>query len=63
MWIRIVDLYSDSEFTVTENDGSMGTWLDFIVIKTVDNYLVPWLASQTDMLAEDWSVVDRGARA
>lgn len=27
---------------------------NFIVMKTADNKLVPWLASQTDILAEDW---------
>lgn len=26
----------------------------YIYISPVDNELVPWLASQTDMLAEDW---------
>lgn len=28
--------------------------MPFICMKTADNKLVPWLASQTDMLAEDW---------
>ena len=27
---------------------------EFIVMKTADDSLIPWLASQTDMLAEDW---------
>jgi len=31
--------------------------LPWIGIKTADNKFVPWLASQTDILAEDWSVV------
>lgn len=31
-----------------------GSWLPFIAMKTVDGKLVPWLASQTDILAEDW---------
>ena len=30
----------------------------YIYMSPVDGELVPWLASQTDMLAEDWSVVD-----
>lgn len=30
--------------------------LDAIYMKTADNKLVPWLASQTDMLAEDWQL-------
>lgn len=33
-------------------------WHGFITMKTADNSLVPWLASQTDMLAEDWVLVE-----
>lgn len=29
-----------------------------IDMKTADGQIVPWLASQTDVLAEDWEVVD-----
>lgn len=29
----------------------------YIAMKTVDNKLVPWLASLTDVLAEDWEIV------
>lgn len=32
--------------------------LPYIYMKTADNKLVPWLASQTDMLCEDWCVVE-----
>ncbi|MDQ8953491.1 DUF2829 domain-containing protein [Acinetobacter rudis] len=31
--------------------------LDAIYMKTADNKLVPWLASQTDVLAEDWVIL------
>lgn len=41
-----------------------GEWKDgvfpqseFLVMKTADNKLIPWLASQTDVLAEDWEVL------
>jgi hypothetical protein len=30
----------------------------FIAIKSIDNGMVPWLPSQTDVLAEDWCVVE-----
>lgn len=30
----------------------------WIGMKTADGKFVPWLASQTDMLAEDWNTVD-----
>ena len=29
----------------------------YIFMKTADDQLVPWLASQTDLLAEDWQKV------
>ncbi len=32
--------------------------LPYIYMSTVTGQLVPWLASQTDMLAEDWSVIE-----
>lgn len=33
-------------------------WLSFVVMKTVQDTLVPWLCSQTDLLAEDWEIVE-----
>lgn len=35
-----------------------GNLLSWIGIKTADNKFVPWLASQTDMLAEDWEIIE-----
>ena len=34
--------------------------LPYIYMSTVQGDLVPWLASQTDLLAEDWEVVAVG---
>ena len=31
--------------------------LPYIYMKTADNHLVPWLASQTDILASDWMIL------
>lgn len=31
--------------------------LPWIGMRTADNSFVPWLASQTDILAEDWDIV------
>jgi hypothetical protein len=33
--------------------------LPYIYMKTADNNLVPWLASQTDILSEDWTILDK----
>ena len=32
--------------------------LPWIGMKTADSHFVPWLASQTDILAEDWETVE-----
>ena len=32
--------------------------LPWIGMKTADNKFIPWLASQTDILAEDWGLVE-----
>lgn len=33
--------------------------LPYIYMSTVQDDLVPWLASQTDLLAEDWDIHDK----
>lgn len=41
-----------------------GTEIDYhahIDMKTAQGYVVPWLASQADMLADDWQIVDQAA--
>lgn len=35
-------------------EGTICKFLPYIMMKTADNCFVPWLASQTDILAEDW---------
>lgn len=30
----------------------------YITTKTVDDEIVPWVASQTDVLAEDWTLLE-----
>lgn len=53
MFLERVDPYDNKQFRLTETDPA-GTFLPWIGMKTADNGFVPWLASQTDMLAEDW---------
>ena len=58
---RDTDYHVNSEVFGTGNDGNSQDQLpvlDAIYMKTADNKLVPWLASQTDMLSEDWQVVN-----
>lgn len=57
MFLIFIDPYANNQYSVTEKPYMVGTLSSYIGMKTADNKLVPWLASQTDMLAEDWMVV------
>ena len=37
--------------------GDMVPYGPYLAIKTTKNNVVPWLASQTDLLSEDWGIV------
>jgi hypothetical protein len=39
-------------------EGTEVNYCPHIDMKTADNKVVPWLASQTDVLAEDWVLVN-----
>ncbi len=38
--------------------AELPTMLQYLAMRTADNALIPWLASQSDILAEDWQVVE-----
>jgi len=38
-------------------EGTVINYCPHIDMKTADGSIVPWLASQTDILAEDWEVL------
>lgn len=54
MWLG---LHQEGGEFVREECGTTLTYRDYIVMKTVDDQLVPWTASQSDVLADDWLVV------
>lgn len=39
-------------------EGTVINYRPHIDMKTVDGEIVPWVASQSDVLAEDWQIVD-----
>lgn len=39
-------------------EGTPINYCPHIDMKTADDKVVPWLASQTDVLAEDWRIVE-----
>lgn len=38
--------------------GGPVPYREYLAMKTVDDEVVPWLASQSDVLAEDWRIVE-----
>ena len=61
MWLFIIQGSNDIAMLHGYGFGEyMGepTFSNAVFMKTADNKLVPWLASQTDMLAEDWVIVE-----
>ena len=61
MWLRLVhseDVRTCSDFWGEEVNADPPCLLPWIGMKTADYRFVPWLASQTDMLAEDWEIIE-----
>lgn len=54
MWIG---LHTESGEFYREACGTKVTYSDYIVMKTADDRLVPWVASHTDILADDWIIL------
>jgi hypothetical protein len=59
-----VFLVQGSKFTVNREpllsllgEGTEVNYHGHVDMKTADGMIVPWICSQTDMLAEDWQVV------
>lgn len=40
--------------------GTVMRFLPYLMMRTADGSFVPWLASQSDVLAEDWVEVPKG---
>lgn len=57
MWLALIGTgdYQIEEGALYGYENSLLPWIG---MKTVDNKFVPWLASQTDILADDWVVVE-----
>lgn len=40
-----------------EENGGSAEVRPYVTMKTVDGSIVPWVCSQTDLLADDWEIV------
>ena len=56
MWLELI---LSMDYTIHHHDiaDQRNVLLPWIVMKTADSKFVPWLASQTDILADDWGQV------
>jgi len=55
MWLFLVPAEDWNTDVENPTDAHPLPWIG---MKTADNKFVPWLASQTDVLAEDWTIVE-----
>lgn len=61
MWLALIqgDMWGIGGHAPYDTPGGDHiTHSQFIAMRTADCKFVPWLASQTDVLAEDWSIVE-----
>jgi len=55
MWLILSKIYTHTHI---EQGGINANYVPFIIMKTVSNEFVPWLASQTDIISDDWEVLE-----
>lgn len=68
MWVVYQKAYPDG-IAINANtaeatgypEGSLRRFLPYLMLCTADGNFVPWTPSQTDVLAEDWSVIGSGS--
>lgn len=58
MFLIYIFPYINDQYIIIEKSGIVGTLAPYLAMKTADNQLVPWLASQTDILADDWCILE-----
>jgi len=54
MWLGYCDNWNGN----VKPDNEQFRLLPFIYMRTAQSDIVPWLASQTDMIADDWMIVE-----
>ena len=57
MWLSLASEWNAKLGNGISLPSDWAGYNDFIAMYTADKKLVPWLASQADVLAEDWSIV------
>lgn len=58
MFLVYINPYANNQYSIKEEPNMVGTLCDYIAMKTADNKLVAWFPSQSDMLSEDWEILE-----
>lgn len=59
MYLFLIGVKDSGDYwTYTNGKNDNYPLLPFIAMKTTDDKVVPWLASQTDILGEDWTIIN-----
>ena len=57
--VHAIGIWGKPNFKYAEQNGGTVKVMPYVTMKTADGAIVMgWLASQTDMLAEDWEIVE-----
>jgi Protein of unknown function (DUF2829) len=56
--VQAANLWAPNNKAFAVRNGGSAVVLPYITMKTADNCIVPWLASQTDILASDWTILN-----
>lgn len=51
-----IPINANTSAAIGQPEGTVCRFLPYLMMRTADGGFVPWLASQTDMLAEDWAI-------
>ena len=57
VWADRYPAKTEAAKSIADHDGTV-PYGAYIAMKTVDGTVIPWLASQTDMLSEDWIILE-----
>lgn len=60
MFLELIDPHHNEEYAIEEKPQISGTLMRHILMHTADNELIPWVASQSCLLANDWEVYFTG---
>jgi len=57
MPVRAANFWSENNKAFAEDHGGVAVVRSYVTMKTADNEIVPWVCSQSDLLATDWAVL------